>query len=119
MSRWKLEDSARFMHPVSVVVDIDDTVFTEEAAREINAFWTSPDERLAIADGDVRRAALMMIACELIWQAIRHDGSTYLVQREFNDAEGFPPGLLKVVSCEELDEIAYEDIAITEMEAAS
>lgn len=115
MSTWKFEDSTRFTYPVYVVVEIDDATFTEEMAADINGFWTDADARLAAADEDVKRAAMFMVGERLIDLAIRYDGSTYLIQREFDSSEGFPPKLLQVKEVQALDGLEYEDLEVSEV----
>lgn len=112
MSKWTLKDDQRFVTPVTVTVEVDDAIFTEEMAGEINSFWSDADSRLAWADEDVRKAALMMVATMLLGLALEHDGNARLMQRDFDGAEGFPLSMVKVVACEGLPPLEYHELTI-------
>lgn len=116
MSMWRFEDAARFDMPVVVVAEINDEVLTPEMGALINGFWIDADARLAEADEDPRRAALIMVGLRLIGLAIEHDGNPYLIQRSFEGSEGFPPGLLKAVrEANGIVDLEYHELAITEL----
>lgn len=114
MSRWIFKDGHRFTYPVSVTVEVDDASFTEEIAQQVNSFWTGADERLATADGDEKRAALLMVAAECIGLAVEYGDRLALsgLQRQFDEAEGFPPNTFKLISVESLDEIDLDEIEV-------
>lgn len=119
MSRWVFKDGHRFTYPVRVVVDVDDANFTDEIAELVNGFWTGADDRLAIADDDVKRAALLMVAAEFIGIAVEYGDRLAVsgLQRKFDEAEGFPPNTFKLVSFEGLDEIELTEIEVFQEDA--
>ena len=117
MSRWRLQDKSRFLGRMLVTVDVDDALL-EEYAEEINQFFGGAEERLKAAAGDVKRAAMLVVANLLLHLSITNDGCVFTIQREFDSAEGYPPGLIKVIYADSLDSLDYQDIEMTVVDEA-
>lgn len=84
IKRYTLTYASQF----DVVVEIDDTICTDELLHEINNFWSSADDRLDDADGDITKAVLKMLALFCLRLSSDKFVESYLT-KEHNE-EGWP-----------------------------
>ena len=96
---------------VSITLDIDTSVMTEEMAAEVNAFWHGKEEVLRAAGGDVIQAVARRAAIPLLHTLLSGCNKRFVVVQTFADREGWPqPTGISVVDYEipELDACSLE-----------
>lgn len=95
-----------------VVVEIDDTICTDELLHEINNFWSGAEDRLDDSDGDVTLAVLKML-CTM---CLRVSTSSFVVPylTHSHNEEGWPvldgSWGIKLIS---VDDFEFEDSEVT------
>lgn len=86
-TRYKL--SAGWTEEISVTVEVDLDLLTNQLAEEINNFWACADEVLAAAAGEIVLAAVRRAGPYLIGAVL--EGKTIEgAQAELDEAEGWP-----------------------------
>lgn len=104
---------------LSLIIDIDHDIVSNELLAQINAFWSDAADRLNNADGDVLVAVLKMLG-QRCWQlVIAHGYSEQALIREFNEGmEGWPKmdgsSGFRIIQCDEL-EFDECDISVEEV----
>lgn len=58
----------------SIIVEVDHDILTSERATLINSFWTSSEDRLSDADGDVVRAVIKLAAEGWVYDLLEAGG---------------------------------------------
>jgi hypothetical protein len=98
VKRYEVETDG--LEPFTVVIDVDHDKLTPEIAKQVNDFWSSADERLAAANGDVTQAVIKDTASFFI-QSTLEGFNVYGCNSELDDAEGWPDqSYIKLVSIE-------------------
>ncbi|SFQ51725.1 DUF2528 family protein, partial [Ectopseudomonas toyotomiensis] len=59
----------------SITLEVDLDILTTERATEINEFWSSHDDRLSDADGDVIRALVKLAAERFVFAFLEIGGA--------------------------------------------
>ena len=115
MSRYRLETDAIGFDAIGVTVEVNDEAFTEGLAKEMNDFWSSKEEVLKLAGGDIKKAALLRVGMVMIRLSIEHEGGLYSINRAFAREEGFPQYVFTAVASTALPEFGFDDITVREM----
>lgn len=105
-----------------VILEVDHDKLTPELAREINAFWTGADARLADVDEDPVLAVIKMAGAEFLGGVLDvvRSPNTYSMQRDFDDLEGWPPNGehgIRLVEWDGRPDLHNEELTVEEIEA--
>ena len=102
---------------LTLTVDIDHDIVTDELLTQINTFWNGADDRLQDADGNVLIAVLKMLGQRCWPLVIDHCCSEKELIQVFDGMEGWPKmdgsSGFKIIQCDELEFDSY-DIAVDE-----
>jgi hypothetical protein len=96
---------------VSITLDVDTSVMTDEMATEVNAFWYGKENVLSASGGDVTQAVARRAAIPLLQTLLDGCNKHFAVFQTFEDKEGWPqPTGISLVDYEipELDACSLE-----------
>jgi len=106
---------------VSMIVEIDHSVLSDERLHEFNDFWTNPKNRLSDSNGDITETVLRLLMKDVYLIQAKNNYTTEGVVEEFNwdknrGIEGWVmmdgSNGIKIIS---VDEFEFDDILIGDM----
>lgn len=106
---------------IEVTLAIDFDILTEVRATEINAFWTSADERLFLCEDDIRLAVARHAAQFFIVEIVeRFNPPVTTLNQAIEEAEGwggYAYNGIKLIDYAGGISVEFEDIECIEVEA--